>query len=168
MDYCEVPLRGARGAGKFVLVDEDDFPWVSQNLWRLDTYGYVIGPSGRTSVFLHRLVAGSPEGLEVDHINQNKLDCRKANLRHATRAQNARNQRLTSANNSGFKGVRLHKGMGRWEARIKVNGRDRYLGLHNNPRDAARAYDVAAAEAFGEFAVANASMGLLSDSAGRN
>lgn len=161
MSYVELPLIGKRGAGKAIRVDVADAPRLACHRFRLDGHGYVITTIKGRTVLLHRLILDAPVGTEVDHRNGDRLDNRRENLRLASRAQNASNRGLSVANRSGFKGVRWHRGTGRWEARIKVDGRDRYLGLHNDPRVAARVYDTAALEAFGPFAVTNASLGLV-------
>jgi hypothetical protein len=92
----------------------------------------------------------------IDHINNNGLDNRKANLRHATPAQKARNRRKTAAKTSSkYKGVSYHAGQRKWCASIHVNGQSEYLGLFQNEIDAAKAYDAAAKKHHKEFAVLN-------------
>jgi hypothetical protein len=107
---------------------------------------------------LSRLVIDVPDGMQVDHINRNTLDERRANLRAATRAQNLRNRRDWSA--TGYKGVRYRKarpGKGRehYEAWINVDKQRIYLDRSKTPEGAARLYDAAAREYFGEFALPN-------------
>lgn len=93
----------------------------------------------------------APPFQEVDHVNGNKLDNRKSNLRFATRAQNAMNrvERLREK----LRGVFVRNGI--ITAMIKKNGRIIYLGTYNDPFMAARLYDAAARELFGEFALLN-------------
>ena len=92
----------------------------------------------------------------IDHINNNGLDNRKANLRLATPAQNARNRRKTAAKTySKYKGVSYHAGQRKWSAAIRVNGQYKYFGLFQNEIDAAKAYDEAARKYHKEFAVLN-------------
>jgi hypothetical protein len=93
--------------------------------------------------------------LEVDHINGDKLDNRRANLRVATKTQQRQNQRVTRRNTSGFKGVSRISSTGRWRARIKVSGRQMPCGVYATAESAALAYDAAAREYFGEFARLN-------------
>lgn len=90
---------------------------------------------------------------EIDHVNGSKADNRLCNLREASRKENQRNVGLTRANTSGFKGVYWHpSGPGWWRASIRIDGHNRHLGLFPDRESAARAYQRAAVEAFGEFA----------------
>jgi len=93
-------------------------------------------------------------GVEVvDHHNGNGLDNRRANLRPSTVTENNRNRRRRRDNTSGYKGVWTRGA--RWHARIKADGRERYLGSHPTPESAAHAYDAAARDLHGEFAALN-------------
>lgn len=95
-----------------------------------------------------------PPNLVVDHINRNGLDNRRANLRLVTIAQNNMNRRPWSRS-SKFKGVSFHKNQNRFIARITVNGKRLHLGSFINESAAAKAYDKAALEHFGQFAYLN-------------
>lgn len=106
----------------------------------------------RRGVLLHTFLTGWPL---VDHRNGDGLDNRRANLRRATKSQNGANQRIAARNTSGFKGVSWHKASQKWDAHIRANGRQRHLGLFLSPEEAARAYDAAARDLFGEFARPN-------------
>jgi hypothetical protein len=115
--------------------------------------GRVDGKQRGTSLYLHRLLVDAPR---VDHVNGNGLDCRRANLRSATHADNMRNRRTVGANNtSGYKGVTWDRRCSRWRASITVNRRHLSLGGLADPVAAARAYDAAAVEHFGGFARTN-------------
>lgn len=92
-----------------------------------------------------------PNGL-VDHKDRDGLNNRWVNLRIATLSQNAANAKRYSTNSSGFKGVTYHRGVGRWQAQIKKDGKNFYLGLHDTPETAHAAYVAKAQELFGEFA----------------
>ena len=97
----------------------------------------------------------APAGVMVDHINRDRLDNRRANLRMATNAQNQANVTKRQGMTSRYKGVSRHTATGRWQARISVEGKQMHLGYFAHEADAARAYDARAREVFGVFAQAN-------------
>lgn len=104
-------------------------------------------------IYAHRLIMKAPAGWEVDHINRNPLDNRRENLRLATHSQNGANKAHPNSA-SGYRGV-YKASKNRWHARIKVDGRPLYLGSFGSPHDAARRFNEAAIEKYGEFAVLN-------------
>lgn len=101
---------------------------------------------------LHTFLTGWPL---VDHIDGDGLNNRRANLRPATHAQNSANQKRSSRNRSGFKGVHYYHRTSSWRAYIGVGGKQRHLGYFSTAEEAARIYDAAALELFGEFARIN-------------
>lgn len=107
----------------------------------------------RTTVQMHVLILGIRTG--IDHVDRDGLNNRRANLRPATRSQNGANRRVPSNNTSGYRGVAWHRRNSRWIASIQVDKRTRHLGYFGSPEEAARAYNVAAVQYFGEFAVLN-------------
>jgi hypothetical protein len=152
--FVEIPLTLSRVA----LVDVDDYEVVRGSSWstrpsRQTAYAQRSAPTGRpgrtTTQQMHHVLTGWSM---VDHRNGDGLDNRRANLRPATIAQNNANAPVRRDNRSGFKGVSRHRD--RWIARIGKGGSIR-LGLFDDPADAARAYDAAARELYGEFARLN-------------
>lgn len=152
--------------GHVAVVDDEDvhlaqFRWYAQPVRRTiyarrDDWAWRDGrPVRLRAHFLHRDVLAAVKGSEVDHINGDGLDCRRSNLRLASRAQNARNRRTSTTNKSGFKGVSWQAKRGKWQAMICVNNRNRFLGRFSDPVAAAEAYDAAARKHFGEFAALN-------------
>jgi hypothetical protein len=89
-----LPLSGIRGAGRFTLISASDKLLLAQNKWYMDADGYAVSNSGG----LHRYLLGPPRGLVVDHINGNRLDNRRENLRIVTQRQNALNRRHLAKN----------------------------------------------------------------------
>lgn len=103
------------------------------------------------NVWLHRVILGTPDGFDTDHVDGNGLNNTRSNLRVATRSQNNRNQRLASHNTSGHKGVSWHKKDKRWRACIHVNNKYVHLGHFIEFDDACAAYAKASAEMHQEF-----------------
>lgn len=99
-------------------------------------------------VGLHNLIISGAQC--VDHRNGDGLDNRRANLRAATFADNARNARLRKDNTSGFKGVKRNGS--RWNGQIRVGGKRLHLGSFATPEEAHAAYRLAAVQHFGDFA----------------
>lgn len=147
--------------GAKALIDDEDFAALNAFHWYMSKRGYVVrnerisapGEPYRTRViYLHRQLLTPRPGFVVDHVNQNKLDNRRANLREATVCQNAWNTGLTRRNTSGIKGVNWNKANGRWLARMSVNGVVHYLGYFDDLAEAEQAYRNAAIAARGEYA----------------
>lgn len=145
--------RIALTQGKYALVDDEDYERLVQHKWYYNRGYAVRGASPK--ILMHRVVNETPEGKETDHINMDKLDNRKSNLRTATRKQNAVNRGTQSNNTSGYKGVSWHKGSRKWCAYIIKDKKTKFLGYFKDKKQAALAHDNAALAAFGEFAVLN-------------
>lgn len=148
-----------------VLVDDQDFTWLSQWKWSRsgpkNGRGYATATINGKRVYMHRLLLNASKGDQVDHINNNSLDNRKENLRICNKQQNSANTKTPSTNSSGLKGASFNRRRNRWESRIGVNGKYLYLGRFKTKQEAAMAYDKAAYENFGEFAMTNKKMGLI-------
>ena len=106
---------------------------------------------------MHREIINPPEHLLVDHINHNGWDNRKANLRHATCAQNNHNRLIIKRENSSskYKGVTWQKATKKWMVRIDIHGEQKLVGFFKDEILAAKAYDKAAKKYHTEFAVLN-------------
>jgi hypothetical protein len=148
--------------GLVAIVDDDDFEWLSQWKWSASGAGarqyavrHTVSPEGRRRhVAMHRAILRAPDRFDVDHRNRNTIDNRRENLRLATQAQNNANSE-SRPGESRFKGVCRTKPGGRWKAWIRTKGRTIHLGVFDEERDAAHAYDAAARKHFGEFARPN-------------
>ena len=101
---------------------------------------------------LHRIIAGATPGFEVDHKDGDGLNNRRTNIRVATNAQNQHNQRISTRNTSGAKGVTWHRKLSKWQAQIVINKKRKYLGCFQTESEASAAYHAAAVAAFGEWA----------------
>lgn len=104
---------------------------------------------------MHRLIMDAKDGQKVDHINRNTLDNRKSNLRFVTQSQNMMNAVIRKTNTSGFKGVCFVSREGKWLATIWKDGKQKWLGYFKDKKDAAQAYNKAALELHGQYALLN-------------
>lgn len=124
--------------------------------WYIDGDGYVVTCYKSKHYYLHKMIAEKLGWFgRIDHIDRNRLNNHRSNLRQATNSQNLANANLSISNKSGFRGVYKHTKSGKWIAQICISGKNKNLGSFNIPEDAARAYDKAALEIFGEFANPN-------------
>lgn len=149
-----------------ILIDEDDLEKVSKYKWYINRDGYAQSRKSRLEnperkqeqIKLHRFILNlkSNDGNIVDHINGNKLDNRKSNLRLCTNAQNQMNCKTPKSNKLGVKGVRFNKG--KYEATIYKDGKSYYLGRFDTIEDASNKYNEAAKKLFKEFARLNEQM----------
>ena len=135
------------------LIDDEDFKRVSKFNWTFNKkIKYIIATSRDNSgLYLHRFLLNNPKNRVVDHINRNKLDNRKCNLRICTINENVRNCNLSKNNTSGFTGVAKHH-TGKWRTYIMVNRKQIGLGIFENFEDAIGARVTGEIEYFGEFA----------------
>ena len=144
---------------KYTLVDNEDFERLNKyKNSTINWWGYVVRRTsvkeGKKDIFIHREILNISKGEYVDHINSDKLDNRKENLRLATYQQNNYNRRLNKNNKSGYKGVIWDKGVKKWRAYIR-SGKMIYLGVFKTKLEAAKTYNEAAIKLFKEFAKLN-------------
>jgi len=118
------------------MVDEDDYQKVSKYKWHMHTGGYAVTKVKNKSLYMHRIIMNAQKGIEIDHINNNKLDNRKENLRAVSRSINMRNRFGHKDSNSQLLGVSFKKDKQKWQARIYVEGKHIHIGYFNNPLDA--------------------------------
>lgn len=153
----EIPLT----QGKVALIDDEDWPLVKdykwhahkvRNVWYAETNIKVDGK--RKTLKMNYLFVQPQKGYKTDHINGDGLDNRRENLRLVTEQQNQFNRHNTTGN-SQYKGVSCIVPTKKWRSRITINRQIIHLGIFKNEVDAAKAYDKAAKEHFGEFAHLN-------------
>lgn len=151
-------------SGKICLIDSENLDLISSYNWYLHPRtGYVRGrPKGKGAakskfMAMHRLIMGLSfdDDLEIDHINGDRLDSRKQNLRICTHKNNLKNRRSDKNSSSKYLGVCWNKSKSKWQAGIGYDGKSKTLGLFEKEIDEAKAYDEAARIYHKEFANLN-------------
>ena len=132
MNMKEIMLSGKAANGKTVKVDDEDYYKYSHLKWHLSDTGYALRRNNGETVRLHRLIMNCPEGMVVDHLNGDKLDCRKNNMRICSQSDNARNIH-------NIKGYCYDKTKEKWVVRY----RGRFYGRYKTEEEAKRAYQLA-------------------------
>ena len=133
--------------------DLEDYDKIKDYAWHETQYGYIKTTVHHgEKIFLHKLITNTDSQTVIDHKNRCKNDCRKNNLRIATRSQNSINQNLRKNNTSGCTGVMFDKSTQMWKARITINKKCLQLGSFINKQDAIRARLNAESKYLGEFA----------------
>lgn len=141
---------GITSRGYVFKFDVDDYEKVSMWSWSVDPRGYLAATVNKKHMTLHTLIMDTPKGYVIDHINGDKLDNRKSNLRICTQHQNSMNTKETK-NRKLPKGISLTK-HGRYRARIMFNRKEIRLGNFIKLDDAIEARKKAELKYFGEFA----------------
>lgn len=156
-EHVEGAVRFHVGKDNWAIVDEEDWPLISRFTWtaspRAVTAKISTGGGKQEVIFLHRLILDPPPGKIVDHHSGDILDNRRSNLRIASPWQNSLNRTVRPNSSSGYLGVQVERG--RWRAAIGGQSNRRYLGTFGDRESAARVYDQAARELYGEFACLN-------------
>lgn len=146
--------------GHVVRVDSEDVDLLTRFRWRVASHGYVVRAVrvGRKtfSLMLHNEIMGGGNWI-YDHVNRDRLDNRRSNLRKATPRENAANRGkpLIDKSTSKYKGVAWRRKSGRWRAQLQTAGKSFWLGEFRTQEEAALAYNAKARELFGEFAYQN-------------
>jgi hypothetical protein len=149
---------------KVALVDDEVFEMINKKRWYATHFGYASRKStkkekanGAPSVtYMHRQITNAGKEKDVDHINGNRLDNRKENLRVCSRSENLRNQKRKSpSKTSVYKGVCLVKNTQKWRSYIYYDEKAHHLGTFDSETKAALAYNKSALEHYGEYALIN-------------
>ncbi len=152
-------LKKVTVSGREVTISASDLDTFNSRKWHLSSNGYVVWrgmfEGKKRTIRLHREVMGVTEGQFVDHIDGNKLNNSRRNLRVCTYSQNRCNVGMRSNNTTGYKGVSLIRSTGKYRAQIRGAWGSKNLGHFNTAEEAARVYDRAALERQGEFARIN-------------
>lgn len=141
--------------GKFALIDDEDLEKLVKIYWHC-VNGYAKGIVDGKAIPMHRFLLNAPKDLQVDHIDGDKLNNQKSNLRLCTNQQNSWNrEKGKRGKTSSYKGVNKNKRSGKWQARIQISGNKIELGQFLTGKEAALAYNEAAKKYHGEFARLN-------------
>lgn len=147
------------GKKEYALVDDSDYEKLSGYKWSFsDSYAvnWTWKDSKNGRIKMEHVILGKPgKGMVIDHINGNRLDNQRSNLRVCTRAENNKNRGMNSNNTSGYKGVYWNDIGKKWQVFICINQKPTHMGLFKTKKEAALAYNEAAKEHYGEFARLN-------------
>lgn len=146
-DTVRIPLRGIGGVIRgYVLIDAADAELVNQWRWHLRPDGYAardneVVDGKRIARLLHRELLGLQNGnpLEVDHIDRNRLNDRRSNLRIANHADQMQNHSRQRNGSSKYRGVSWDKSHGKWFASVHTGGKSYFMGRFDNEEEAAAA-----------------------------
>lgn len=154
-DVCKMSLNDTKGnIVAYAIIDTDDITKINHLKWGTGWAGYVTATNANgKKEKMHQFVFGAKKGMDIDHINGDRLDNRKSNLRFATRSQNCANSSERKTNSSGFKGVCLVRE--KWAAQVCCSYKNHHLGYFDSKVEAAKAYNSAAKILFGRFAYRN-------------
>jgi hypothetical protein len=150
----EIPLHGKYANGRKALVDEELFADLDRSSWSVGNTGYARCTREGKQLLMHDLIFPAPPGMMVDHINQNKVDNRRQNLRHVTKSQNMQNKPKLRNNTSGFKGVyylRSGTRTKRWFAKLITDGQIHQSEYVATPDEAAKLYEALATKYQGNY-----------------
>jgi hypothetical protein len=138
-----------------ILVSNEDYSLLSRHKWNVNAHGYARCSIGNVDVFMHKLIQPSKVSYVIDHINRNKLDNQRENLRAIHRSQNDFNQGKPKNNTSGYLGVMYRKDRDCYYAQISINNEYFHIGSGLEKEEAAKLRDYIAWRARGEYAVFN-------------
>jgi hypothetical protein len=138
------------GDGFYAYVDAADYEALSRHRWHFNN-GYASRRGDNRRIYMHSEIMQPPKGMVVDHIDGNKTNNCRFNLRVCTPEENRRNVAKHAGARSRFKGVCYDEQSKKWYAECRLRGKKRSLGHFDSEIEAARAYDRGAVELFGEF-----------------
>ena len=139
---------------KYALVDDADFEMLNVFKWFYTKVGYAARDYGNKRIYMHRFLANTPVDMQTDHVNRDRLDNRRENLRIVTKSQNMMNGNIRSGKiHSQYRGVTRNKYS--WVAQIQYNKKHINLGSFSNEESAAKAYNRMAKCLFRQYANTN-------------
>ena len=153
INYRTGVVTGKTEDGKEFYSDVSDIKIVEEYYWNINDKGYVYTMDRKThkKILMHRLIMNSPTDMVIDHIDHNKINNCKSNLRICSQKDNSRNLLISKNNTSGITGVIWNNENNKWRARITVNGKLIHLGYFETLEEAAKARYDAELLYFGTF-----------------
>jgi hypothetical protein len=160
-EYAEICLYDKKhNINGIAIIDITDLDLIKQHKWAKDKQGYVVtrmrDPDGKNHrLSMHRFLLNPKDYELVDHINFNKSDNRRSNLRIVTKSQNEMHKLKRNNNTSGVKGVSFYKSKNKWAAELTVNQKKVYRKCFDNFEDAVEARYEVELTYFGEYSPIN-------------
>ena len=142
------------------LIDREDFDTINKFTWFKGRRGYPIAhlklEGKKLTRPVHKVILSDVgKDMNIDHINRDRMDNRRSNLRVCSHQENMFNQRKRNTNTSGYIGVAYHKAANKYESYINLDAKKHYLGLYDTAIEAARVRDEYAKRMYGEYAKLN-------------
>lgn len=134
-----------------MIADKDTWERAKGYCWYLSDTGYAVTKGKKMMSFHSFAFSECPSGMVRDHINGDRLDNRKSNIRFVTIQQNNQNHGKGKLNLSGHTGVSFEKRRRKWAASITMDRRKLHLGYFSNLQDAIAAREAAEIKYFGEY-----------------
>lgn len=155
-DHAEMMCR-LKNREIWAKVDFSELEGLSKIRWKFQEnksgYYAITATLDGTTILMSRTLISPERHMFVDHINGDPTDNRLKNLRECTHSENMRNRKTLSGGK--YKGIYYCKNKGMWKAQIKKNGKTTNLGSFYSPELAAKCYDKAALDMYGDFARLN-------------
>jgi hypothetical protein len=150
-NIAHIPL-GEGGLQGYAIIDLEDI-WLEKHNWYKSNNGYATAWINGKDVMLHTLLVKRRKGFDTDHINRDRLDNRRCNLRVVNRKHNTWNREKTRQNSTGYKGIQFDKERNQFRAHLNTNGKLWRSKRYKNIMDAVNAYNIKIKEIRGKFAV---------------
>lgn len=150
--------------GRVAIVDDEDYSFLNRWKWYHGKQGYatrstLFSDGRKSTLMMHRLIINTPNDMKTDHIDGDKLNNVRINLRICSHSENLRNRSFQYNNTSGYKGVSWNKRDSVWQAHIRIDNKQFHLGYYPIKEEAAIAYNAAAIVLHGNFAYLNEVIG---------
>ena len=154
-EFIENIVIGYTYDGSPFYLNKEDYNRVRPYSWYKASNGYISARIDGKIVKMHRLIMKAGSDKLVDHINHDKSDNRRSNLRIVSHSQNQQNMKTPKHNSSGVKGVSWSNRKQSWIVQIKINGKLHFLGSYRKKEDAISARKAAEEKYFGQYSYEN-------------